>query len=531
MNSQFFVNEPFSDFADPKERNALRDALDRVEQLRAAHRLIAQPIICGTERSTDSAVKREDPSMTQEELGTIHYGSTELADEALTSLLAFQPQWEATPVATRAEMLQRAANLMQERRHDLSALIIREVGKPWKEADADVAEAIDFCRYYAERALLFAAPIPTSDIPGEDNFLVYRPRGIAVVISPWNFPFAIACGMTVAALVTGNATILKPAEQSSLVGFALAQLLLEAGIPSRAFAYIPGAGEEIGRFLVSDPRVDMICFTGSRAVGQQIMMAAATPYPGQRSIKRVIAELGGKNALIIDEDADEDEAMRGILSSAFGFAGQKCSACSRLIVVGRQYDRFIERLVEAAADLIVAPAKDPSAVIGPVVDAEAFARIKATIERARNVCRVEAAERQLTDGYFISPTIIIDPPLSSEWWNEEIFGPVLCTTSAPSFEEALRIALDSPYALTGGVFSRNPRNLESARRHFTVGNLYLNRGITGALVGRQPFGGSKMSGIGSKAGGPDYLLQFVEPRTITENTSRRGFVPEIGNIG
>lgn len=527
MNTSFFVNEPFSDFSEVATRNALQAALDRVEQLRRSHGLIARPIIKGQERSTPTVVHREDPSAIEEKLGDIHYATLELAEEAIAVLHAGQSAWEAVPVSSRAATLLRAADLMQKRRHDLSALIIREVGKPWKEADADVAEAIDFCRYYAERSLLFTDPIPTSNIPGEENCVVYRPRGIAAVIAPWNFPFAIACGMTVAALVTGNTTVLKPAEQSSLVGFALAQLLLEAGIPPTAFTFLPGTGEEIGQFLVSDPRIDMICFTGSRAVGQKIMMTAATPYSGQRTIKRVIAELGGKNAIIVDEDADEDEAMRGILTSAFGFAGQKCSACSRLIVVGGKYPRFIERLIEAAGDLIVAPAQDPSSVVGPVVDSEAFDRIKGSIERARSSCRVASAEGGSGSGYFIPPTIIVDPPLTSEWWREEIFGPVLCTTAAASFDEALRIALDSPYALTGGVYSRNPRNLETARRHFTVGNLYINRSITGALVGRQPFGGSKMSGIGSKAGGADYLLQFVEPRTITENTSRRGFVPEI----
>lgn len=529
MTTTFFKNEPFVDFSEPTSRKALSEALERLERMREANALAALPIIYGERLRTSHTEGREDPSSTSKRLGLIHYASKEQVDEALSCLSAGQPAWEATPISRRAEILHRAATLMQERKFDLSALIIREVGKPWKEADADVAEAIDFCRYYADRSSLFASPLPTSDIPGEENTLLYRPRGIAIVIAPWNFPLAIACGMTVAALVTGNATVLKPAEQSSLVGFALAEILLEAGIPRDAFAFLPGQGEEIGRALVEDPRVDLICFTGSRAVGQQIITTASTPYPGQRTIKRVIAELGGKNAIIVDDDADQDEAIRGILASAFGFAGQKCSACSRLIVVGGQYSRFVDRLVEAAADLIVGRSEEPSSVVGPVVDNDAYQRICHTIDQARAHCRVETAPRDLPDGHFISPTIIIDPPRSSGWWTEEIFGPVLCTTSATTFEEALRIALDSPYALTGGVYSRNPQHLELARQRYTVGNLYLNRPITGALVARQPFGGSRMSGIGSKAGGPDYLLQFLEPRTITENTSRRGFVPEIGS--
>lgn len=529
MNNLFFRNEPFVDFSEHKSRNALSEALERVEGLRVAGALVAFPIIHGERQKSSHAEWREDPSSTSQRLGVIHYASRELVDEALSSLIDGQPSWEATPVTRRAEILQRAATLMHERKYDLSALIIREVGKPWREADADVAEAIDFCRYYAERSSLFDSPIPTSDIPGEENMLVYRPRGIVAVIAPWNFPLAIACGMTVAALVTGNATVLKPAEQSSLVGFALAEILLEAGIPRDAFAFLPGKGEDVGRSLVEDSRVDMICFTGSRLVGQQIIAAASKSYPNQRTIKRVVAELGGKNAIIVDDDADQDEAIRGILTSAFGFAGQKCSACSRLIVVGRQYRSFIERLVEAAADLIVGRSAEPSTVVGPVVDHEAYHRISETIEQARAQCHVESAPQELPDGYFISPTVIVDPPRSSTLWTEEIFGPVLCTTSATTFDEALRIALDSPYALTGGVYSRNPKHLELARQRFTVGNLYLNRPITGALVARQPFGGSRMSGIGSKAGGPDYLLQFVEARAITENTSRRGFVPEIAS--
>jgi RHH-type proline utilization regulon transcriptional repressor/proline dehydrogenase/delta 1-pyrroline-5-carboxylate dehydrogenase len=414
---------------------------------------------------------------------------------------------------------------MRTRRHQLNAIIISEVGKPWKEADGDVAEAIDFCDYYAEQAERLGKNQVTSNIPGEDNYFYYYPRGVAAVIAPWNFPLAIAVGMTVAALVCGNAVALKPAEQSSLIAAAFAQILLEAGVPPKVFSLLPGAGEVVGAALVADPRVALICFTGSRAVGLQILSSATKSIPDQRTIKKVIAELGGKNAIIVDEDADEDEAIRGILSSAFGFAGQKCSACSRLIVVGSHYDRFITRLSEAADDLILGLASDSSSVVGPVVDIEAFERIKALLKSPPGTVTTKS-QRTIPDGYFIPPTIIKDPPLDSSHWREEIFGPVLSTRNVRTFEEALSLAMNSPYALTGGVYSRNPDHLHLAKRQFRVGNLYLNRGITGALVGRQPFGGGKMSGVGSKAGGPDYLLQFVEPHCITENTMRRGFVPE-----
>jgi RHH-type proline utilization regulon transcriptional repressor/proline dehydrogenase/delta 1-pyrroline-5-carboxylate dehydrogenase len=337
--------------------------------------------------------------------------------------------------------------------------------------------------------------------------------------------------MTVAALVTGNTVVLKPAEQTGLIASELAKILYQAGTPADALSFLPGTGESVGRALVNHPDVAMVVFTGSRAVGLEIIEEAAHTHAGQRGIKRVVAELGGKNAIIVDEDADSDDAIRGVLSSAFSFAGQKCSACSRLIVVGASYDSFLDRLTQAARDLIVGDAADPSSFLGPVIDRESQNRILATISSAAQDLRMlgqtpipaQCAER----GFFVPPTLFRDVPTSHTLWRDEIFGPVVACAKASSFDEALQMATASEYALTGGIFSRHPHNIALAKRRFKVGNLYINRGITGALVGRQPFGGFCFSGIGSKAGGPDYLLQFCEPRVVTENTMRRGFTPDV----
>jgi RHH-type proline utilization regulon transcriptional repressor/proline dehydrogenase/delta 1-pyrroline-5-carboxylate dehydrogenase len=336
--------------------------------------------------------------------------------------------------------------------------------------------------------------------------------------------------MAVAALVAGNTVVLKPAEQSSLIAHQLAQIFLEAGVPKDAFSFVPGKGEEVGPYLVQHPLVAMIVFTGSRAVGLQIVESASRVPKGQRMIKKVVAELGGKNAIIVDEDADFDDAIRGVLSSAFGYAGQKCSACSRLIVVGSAYEPFIQRLAAATADILVGSAADPSSLLGPVVDKEAYDRIVKTIASASSLpllAQAKVPAELVQRGHYIAPTIFRDVPTNHPIWTDEIFGPVVACTQARDFDHAIQLATASEYALTGGVFSRHPQNIARAKEEFRVGNLYINRGITGALVERQPFGGFLMSGIGSKAGGPDYLLQFMEPRVVTENTMRRGFTPHI----
>jgi RHH-type proline utilization regulon transcriptional repressor/proline dehydrogenase/delta 1-pyrroline-5-carboxylate dehydrogenase len=527
-----FRNEPLKDFSEEHNRRALVSALEGVRSVCDRGGFHAAPIVGGETIYDGEEITSRDPSDLSQTLGTVRLASTDLAQRAVTQCAHGFAAWRATPHTERARIIRSVANRMREKRDLLSALIIREVGKPWREADADVAEAIDFCDYYADEMLRFGTPQLTDHVLGEENTYFYQPRGVVAIIAPWNFPLAIACGMTVAALVTGNTAILKPAEQSSLIGAEFARILLECGIPHDAFAFLPGRGETVGDLLVKHPAVAMIVFTGSRPVGLSIIREAANVSPGQRCIKRVVAELGGKNAIIVDDDADFDDAIRGVVASAFGFAGQKCSACSRLIVVGSAYEPFLERLRSATLDLIIGPASDPASFLGPVIDTEARDRINATIAHGRDTLNTlvsyPLSEELAHAGSYVPPTIFRDVPLDHPIWKEEIFGPVVACVRADSFEHALNLATESEYALTGGVFSRSPKNIARARAEFRVGNLYINRSITGALVKRQPFGGFAFSGIGSKAGGPDYLLQFTEPRVISENTMRRGFSPDVG---
>jgi RHH-type proline utilization regulon transcriptional repressor/proline dehydrogenase/delta 1-pyrroline-5-carboxylate dehydrogenase len=526
-----FKNEPLLDFSEPHNRDSVAAALRDLKSRIAARSLVARPIIRGEEIRGKTIYTRTDPSDHSSIIGTVEFADVTIAEEAIKTCLAGLESWRSTPVHERASLLRKIGEMMKARKGYLTALIIREVGKPWREADADVAEAIDFCLYYASEMERLGAPRLTEEVMGEENYYFYQPRGITVVISPWNFPLAITCGMAVAALVAGNTVILKPAEQSSLIAYEFARIAIEAGIPDTALAFVPGQGEDVGRHLVQHPSTAMIAFTGSRAVGLEIVSAASKVPTGQRMIKKVVAELGGKNAIIVDQDADFDDAIRGVLASAFGYAGQKCSACSRLIVVDDAYEPFLARLASAVNDLIVGAAAEPSSFMGPVVDQEAAERIARTIASGSDLTLLAKGTLSSTiqeRGNFIAPTIFRDVPESHPIWRDEIFGPVLACARANDFDHALRMATASEYALTGGVFSRHPNNLQKAKDEFRVGNLYINRAITGALVGRQPFGGFLMSGIGSKAGGPDYLLQFMEPRVVTENTMRRGFTPDIG---
>lgn len=525
-----FKNEPLLDFSEESNRRAVLAGLAEAQALISSRELYARPIINGEEIRSGDTFTRTDPSDTTKQVGVVEFGDLKVAERAVATCAEGLRTWRATSIEHRASILNRMAEILRERKSLLTGIIIREVGKTWREADADVAEAIDFCDYYAAEIRRIGAPRLTQQVMGEENYYLYQPRGVTVVISPWNFPLAIACGMAVAALVTGNTVVLKPAEQSSLIAHQLARIILEAGVPADAFSFVPGKGEDIGPYLVKHPQVAMIVFTGSRAVGLQIVDSASKVPSGQRMIKKVVAELGGKNAIIVDEDADFDDAIRGVLSSAFGFGGQKCSACSRLIVVGNAYEPFVQRLASATADIIVGTASDPASFLGPVVDQEAHERITKTIASASNLTLLAQAKvpSELAQrGYYIAPTIFRDVPPTHPIWTDEIFGPVVACAHAKNFEHAIQLATASEYALTGGVFSRHPQNLERAKEEYRVGNLYINRGITGALVERQPFGGFLMSGIGSKAGGPDYLLQFMEPRVITENTMRRGFTPDI----
>jgi RHH-type proline utilization regulon transcriptional repressor/proline dehydrogenase/delta 1-pyrroline-5-carboxylate dehydrogenase len=458
-------------------------------------------------------------------------GTVAEAEAALGRLEAFFPTWRETPYLDRAQVLVRTAAIMRERRDELSGIIIRENGKPWRDADADVCEAIDFCEYYAREGASLFEPRRLGRFIGEIDEAWFQPRGVSAVISPWNFPLAICVGMTCAALVTGNVVILKPAEQTPGIAAVFVDILREAGLPREALEFLPGIGETVGAAIVRDPRVSLIAFTGSKAVGLDIIGAAGRTLEEQAQVKKVICEMGGKNAIIIDASADLDEAVLGVRQSAFGFSGQKCSACSRVIVVDSAHDLFLKRLVESTKSLHLGDPMEPGTDIGPVIDDEAADKIRSFIEIAATEGTVECTSpipsglEELVGKPYVGPTVVSGISPDDRLAREEIFGPVLAVIRVPDFETALKVANMTDYKLTGGVFSRKPSNLERARREFRVGNLYLNRGITGALVGRQPFGGFGMSGVGSKAGGSEYLLQFVEPRACSENAMRRGFAP------
>jgi RHH-type proline utilization regulon transcriptional repressor/proline dehydrogenase/delta 1-pyrroline-5-carboxylate dehydrogenase len=527
--SQDFRNEPPTDFSREESRSAMASALRRVMgQFSQRYPLV----IDGRSVETGEWMESIDPSQRRRSVGQFALARIADAEQAVAAAKRVFPLWRDTPAKERAELLFRAAQVMRRRRFELAAWEVYECAKPWREADADVAEAIDFCEYYAREMLRLSQP-RRRDVLGEENEYFYEPRGVAVVIAPWNFPLAILCGMTSAALVSGNPVIMKPAEQSSIVGAQLMDVYREAGVPTAVLQYLPGRGEEIGPTLVGHPDVALIAFTGSRGVGLSINRLAAETPPGQDHVKRVIAEMGGKNAIIIDADADLDEAVKGVVESAFQYAGQKCSACSRVIVLESIADAFVPRLIEATRSLKIAPAEDPSCFVPPVIDGEAQARIVRLIEQGKKEAKLLFAAElgALADeGFFVPPTIFGDVPPSAVIAQEEIFGPVLAVLRVRNLDEALEVANGTSYALTGGLFSRSPAHIAEVRRRFRVGNLYINRKITGALVDRQPFGGFKLSGIGSKAGGPDYLQQFLLPRAICENTMRHGFVPSPPSI-
>ncbi len=564
-----FQNEAHADFSRPETRAAMEKALATIRgSLGRDYALLIGDDQVQTERSVISI----NPARPAEIVGRVAAAGRDEADRALDAAQAAFPLWRDTSVGERVDILLRAAALMRAGRFELAALEVVEAGKPWREADADVAEAIDFLEYYSREMLRLAPARNLSDVPGEEDLYFYEPRGVAAVIAPWNFPLAIPTGMVSAALAAGNTVVFKPASPTPVLGYALVRMLHEAGVPDGAVNYLPGPGAELGEYLAGDPRVDLIAFTGSLEVGVSMMQKAAMIAPGQRNIKKVVAELGGKNAIIVDNDADLDAAVDGVIVSAFHYAGQKCSACSRVVVLKEIYDQFAHRLTQAVASLKVGDPSDPGTRVGPVITAEARDRILAAVRHGKSEAELvfppegwvmpetmhvasagvpaptgaaapaepgpqsepaplgETAPAADTappaePGYLIPPHLFVDVPPEASIAQEEMFGPVLAVMKAQDFGHAIELALGVRYGLTGGVYSRNPAHIARAQREFRVGNLYVNRPITGAMVGRQPFGGSRMSGIGSKAGGPDYLLQFLEPRTVTENTIRRGFAP------
>ncbi len=516
-----FSGVPNTDYADEAKRIKAEQALEKVRNSLGKTYL---PLINGEYVETDLKIDSINPSKATEIVGKVGQISVEQAEQAMQAAKAAFPSWQNTPATERAAILRKAAALMEERRHELNAWICLEVGKVIPQADGEVSEAIDFCRYYAQEMERLDAGV-NYDIPGENNRYFYQGKGIAVVISPWNFPFAIATGMTVAALVTGNCTLLKPAATSSIIAAKITEILVEAGIPKGVFQYVPGKGSTVGNYLVKHKDTHVIAFTGSREVGCQIYADAAILQPGQKHLKKVIAEMGGKNAIIVDESADLDQAVVGVVQSTFGYSGQKCSACSRVIVALPIYEAFLSRLIEATKSLNVGATDLPSVQLGPVIDATAQKRILEYINQGKQEAQLALEMPAPEGGYYVSPTIFKDVTPDATIAQEEIFGPVLAVIPASNFDEALAIANGTDYALTGGLYSRTPDRIERAYREFEVGNLYINRTITGAIVSRQPFGGFKLSGVGSKAGGPDYLLQFLDPRVVTENIQRQGFAP------
>jgi 1-pyrroline-5-carboxylate dehydrogenase len=509
-----FRNEPLTDFSRPENRAAMQQALEKVSrELGREYPLL----IAGQEIRTGETFVSRDPSHPGRVVGVFYEGTPELAGRAVEEAARAFEHWKRVPFEQRAECLFRAAELLRQRRFELDAWIIYEVGKTWPEADADVAETIDFFEYYGREMLRLGGPQPLTPVPGERNWLRYIPLGVGAVIPPWNFPAAITGGMTSASLVTGNTVVLKPSSDSPAIAYQLASILYEAGIPREVLSVVTGGGSTVGEALVRHPRTRFIAFTGSKAVGIRISELAGQVVPGQIWIKRAVLEMGGKDAIIVDSEADLDAALEGVVISAFGYQGQKCSACSRLILDEAVYDRFLERLVERTRALRVGPAEQPENFMGPVINERAMQKILDYIAVGRQEGRLVAGgERLPGDGYFIAPTIIADVDPRARIAQEEIFGPVLAVIRARDFEHALAIANDTEYGLTGAVYSRNRAKLERAAEEFHVGNLYLNRKCTGALVGGHPFGGFNMSGTDSKAGGPDYLLLFLQGKVVSE---------------
>jgi RHH-type proline utilization regulon transcriptional repressor/proline dehydrogenase/delta 1-pyrroline-5-carboxylate dehydrogenase len=517
-----FRNEPILELRRAPVRDSLLEALHGLD----AKLPLAVPVVIGGDRGPAEGLDSTDPGAPERLVASAGNGGPAEAEAAVEAAQRGFREWGGWPASRRAEALRAAAARLRERRLELAALQVRECAKPWPEADADVCEAIDFLEYYALEAIELERGRELIQVPGERNRMRYAARGVAAVISPWNFPLAIPCGMTAAALAVGNAAVLKPAEQSPGSAGALVDALHEGGVPRDALSLVPGYGEA-GATLVRDPRVHVIAFTGSSAVGLEILREAAETPEEQGHVKRVVSEMGGKNCVIVDADADLDEAVPAIVHSAFGYAGQKCSAAARVLVHEAVVDTLVERLAGASEVLRVGQADEFATEVPPVIEAEAQERVVRYAGIAERDGRVVGRPAAVPEtGWFCPPALAVGLAEDSPVNREEIFGPLLSVTAVKNIEEACDVVDGLPFALTGGLFSRNPATVERVAARLPVGNLYVNRGITGAMVGRQPFGGNRRSGIGAKAGGPDYLLQFTEPRVVTENTMRQGIPVE-----
>ena len=509
-----FRNEPFTDFSATENRKPFQDALEKVQSELGREWPI---VIDGQRKTTGQTFARVNPAQTSETIATFAKGTKESALEAIETAARHFPEWSHVSPEARARILLRAAGLMRRRKHEFSAAMVLEVGKNWAEADGDTAEAIDFMEFYAREMMRLAGPQPLTDIPGEEQSLAYLPLGVGAVIPPWNFPLAILVGMTTASLVAGNTVVLKPASASPFVAWKFFELMEEAGLPKGVLNFLPGPGGAIGDTIVGHPQTRYISFTGSMEVGLHIHKLAAEIAPGQIWVKRTILEMGGKDCIVVDESADPEDAALGIYAATFGFQGQKCSACSRAIIHEKLYDEVVERVVEMTKKMTIGNTKDYGNYLGPVVDEAAFNKIMGYIDIGKKEGKLLiGGEKGPSGGWFIKPTIFGNIKSDARIFQEEIFGPVLACSKVKDFKQGLEYANNTIYGLTGALYSNNREHLEIARRDFHVGNLYLNRKCTGALVSAQPFGGFNMSGTDSKAGGRDYLLLFTQAKSVTE---------------
>jgi 1-pyrroline-5-carboxylate dehydrogenase len=509
-----FQNEPFTDFTKPENRAAMEATLKRVKSEFGRE----YPLVIGGEKiTTAEKIKSHNPSHPEDVIGIFQKATVEMANQAVEAASKAFERWKRVPAEERVACAFRAADILRKRRFELNAWLCYEIGKTWPEADADIAELIDFCEYYGREALRLATPQKLTPMRGEKNYLKYIPLGVGVVIPPWNFAAAIMGGMTLAAVVTGNTAIVKPSSDSPTIAALFIDILFEAGVPCDVVSFFTGPGGTAGEALVNHPKTRFIAFTGSKEAGLRISEQASKKQPGQVWIKRTVLEMGGKDAIVVDDEADLEAAVEGVALSAFGYQGQKCSACSRAIVSEKIYDKFLEKLVERVKKMKVGNIEDPANFMGPVINKSAMNSILDYIEVGKKEGRLLTGGKQAgSDGYFVEPTVIADISSKARIFQEEIFGPVLAVTKAKNFDEALHMANDTEFGLTGAVYSQNPKKIERAAEEFHVGNLYMNRKCTGAMVGAHPFGGFNMSGTDSKSGGQDYLLLFLQAKTIAE---------------